>query len=147
MRWFRRIAQGLSWHGGWPRRIGKTELRRSNIFIDNPPPDKRQLRRSDIFIDNRSPNRRELRRSGISRRVGGPGICKPLMVRCDRSDVAPTELDTIFLCHCYKDVAPTELGAIYRLWCYKDFAPTELFLTKKSSPQGSKKGFLRSSQT
>src|ERR1700739_2135330 len=63
---------------------GKAELRRSEIFIDNPPP-----------------NRRELRRSGILRRVGRPGICKPLRVRCDRSDVAPTELDTIFLCRCY----------------------------------------------
>jgi hypothetical protein len=60
-----------------------------------------ELRRSEIFIDNRSPNRHELRRSGISRSVGRPGICKPLMVRCDRSDVAPTELDTVFLCRCY----------------------------------------------
>src|ERR1700751_2780669 len=78
---------------------------------------KAELRRSEIFIDNRSPNRRELRRSGISRRVGRPGICKPLMLRCDRSDVAPTELDTIFLRPCYKDFAPT----------------TELFLIKKNS--------------
>jgi hypothetical protein len=88
---------------------GKAELRRSEIFIDNPPP-----------------NRRELRRSGILRRVGRPRICKPLRVRCDRSDVAPTELDTIFLCRCYKDFAPTELGAIYLPRCYKDFAPMEL---------------------
>jgi hypothetical protein len=71
-----------------------------------------ELRRSEIFIDNRSPNRHELRRSGISRSVGRPGICKPLMVRCDRSDVAPTELGAIYLPRCYKDFAPTELFSI-----------------------------------
>ena len=127
MKRFNRTAQGFD--VGIATRTfcaGKTELRRSDIFIDNQPPNKRQLRRSEIFIDNRSPNRWELRRSGISGRVGIPGICKPLVVRRDRSDVAPTELDTIFLCRCYKDVAPTELGAIYLPRCYKDAAPTEL---------------------
>ena len=115
MKRLKRTAQGFSPMTG-VRTLWKIELRRSNIFIDNPPPNERQLRRSEIFIDNRSPNRHELRRSGISRSVGRPGICKPLMVRCDRSDVAPTELDTIFLCR-----------------LYKDFAPTELFLIKKNS--------------
>jgi hypothetical protein len=116
MKWFNRTAQGFD--VGIATRTfcaGKTELRRS-----------------EVFIDNRSPNRRELCRSGISRRVDRPAICKTLMVRCDRSDVAPTELATIFLCRCYKDAAPTELGATYLPRRYKDFAATELFLIKKS---------------
>ena len=95
MKWFKRIAQGFSPHGGRLRRTDEIKLRRSVIFIENPPLKKRQLRRS-----------------GILGRVAGPGIFQPSIVRYGRPDVAPTELDAIYLPRCYKDLAPTELFLI-----------------------------------
>ena len=124
MKRLKRTAQGFSPMTG-VRTLWKIELRRSNIFIDNPPPNERQLRRSEIFIDNPPLNKRQLRRSDISRRVGRPWTCKPLMVRCDQSDVAPTELGAIYLTRCYKDVAPTELFLIKKSFLHtlqKDFS-------------------------
>ena len=147
MKWFNRKALGFDGISTREFCVGKAELRRS-----------------DIFIDSRTRNGRELRRSGIARRVGRQRICKPLTVRFDRSDVAPTELGANYRPRRYKDVAPTELGANYRPRCYKDvaptelganylprrykdFAPTELFLVKKSSLPTFAKEFLRFSQT
>jgi hypothetical protein len=93
MKWFRRIAKCVSSHGGWVHRICEIKVRRS-----------------DIFIDNRPLNKRQLRRSGILGRVASSGIFKPGTVHCVRPDVAPTELGAICLPRCYKDFAPTELG-------------------------------------
>src|SRR5215469_14254946 len=75
MKWFRRIDQGLSPHGGWVRRIGEIKLRGSDIFIDDP-----------------HPKRRQLRRSGILGRVASRGNFEPSIVRYSLPDVAPTEL-------------------------------------------------------
>jgi hypothetical protein len=99
MKWFRRIDQGLSPHGGWVLRIGEIKLRRSDIFIDDP-----------------HPNRRQFRRSGILGRVASPGNFEP-SVRYGLSDVAPTELSLNF--------APTELFLIRRSFLHtlqKDFS-------------------------
>jgi hypothetical protein len=88
----KRTGQGFSPMTG-VRTLWETELRRSDIFIDNPPPNKRQLRRS-----------------GILGRVASPENFKPSNAGSGcRSDVAPTELGAIYLPRCYKDVAPTEL--------------------------------------
>src|SRR5215469_4112635 len=108
MKWFRRIDQGLSPHGGWVRRIGEIKLRGSDIFIDDP-----------------HPKRRQLRRSGILRRVASRGNFEPSIARYGLPDVAPTELGAICLPRCYKDVAPTELFLIRRSFLHtlqKDFS-------------------------
>ena len=97
MNWRNRTAQGFD--VGIANRTfsaGKAELRRSSIFIDNPPPNKCQLRRS-----------------GILGRVASPENFKPSNAGSGcRSDVAPTELGATYLPCCYKDVAPTELFLI-----------------------------------
>jgi hypothetical protein len=139
MKWFERIAQGVCRNGDWIRRLGETELDRSEIFIDYPPSKKRQLRRSDIFMDNQPTNKGQLRRSGILGRVAGPEIFQQSIERCGRPDVAPMELGAAFPPCCYKDVALTEI--------FLNFAALELFLIKKSSLPTSTKGFLGSSQT